>query len=343
MQQLRRDPLHGQWVIMAPGGEQRPNAPVPTMPPLEQSGRCPFCPGNEADTLAEIEAVRPTPSAADGPGWTVRVVPHDNPALSIDAVSDEHLLHDVAELRRLQPGVGAHELVISTTEHDARPGSLSIDQWDAVLVTCQYRMQCLMADPRLKHVLLFENCGALAGATREHPHLQMVATTMTPQLIAKEILNCRAYAGRKEQCMLCDLAARESLEAARIVLADDSFISMVPFAAREPYEVWILPRVHRCSFMQVPPRERRRLAAHLRSILRLLETALPGLSYNWVLHTAPQTAGDPEVYHWHIEVLPRLVIRSGFELGTGYTVNPVTPESAAERLRATRQDQLDGS
>lgn len=332
MQQLRRDPLHGHWAIIADARGSRPKDLVATE--TESTDEvCPFCPGNEAHTPEEVDAIRPTPSDPNQPGWTVRIIPNKYPALSLDGASNGHVVREVGELHRCQPGLGVHEVVISTTQHHMRPADFSVDHWDTLLAACQYRMESLMRDPRIKHVLLFENSGAAAGASRNHPHMQLIGTPMTPAVISSEMLNCRAYSARHETCLLCDLVARELEMEERIVYQDDATVTFVPYAPRVPYEMITVPRAHRYAFTQVPQLDRRRLADHVRRMLRALVGAVGRVPYNWVLHSAPQTTSDPTVYHWHIELLPRLVSFAGFELGAGAYINSIAPEAAAAALR----------
>jgi len=333
MQQLRRDPLHGHWSVIAPNRDGRPIA-IDTAPGPQSGLRCPFCPGNEADTPPEVDAVRPTASQPNGPGWTVRVVPNKYAALAADRTADEHVIEAVGDLYRHQPGVGAHEVVISTTRHGSRASAFSVNHWDTLLAACQYRMEAVMRDPRVKHVLLFENQGPAAGASLAHAHMQMVGTPMTGAVVAKEMLNCRAHHARQESCLLCDLSEAEMAASDRVVHADEAAVTLAPYASRVPYELLTIPRAHRSEFGKVPPLERRLLAAHLRTVLEAVDHYLDAPSYNWVLHTAPKTSGDPELYHWHVELLPRLTHLAGFELGSGSYINSTAPEHAAARLRS---------
>ena len=50
------------------------------------------------------------------------------------------------------------------------------------------------------------------------------------------------------------------------------------------------------------------------------------------IHTAPCDRKESR-YHWHLEITPRLTETAGFERGTGFYINPVMPEDAAQILR----------
>jgi UDPglucose--hexose-1-phosphate uridylyltransferase len=333
MSQLRRDPIRGHWSIIAPGRDKRPGDhgdPVPADP--AESGPCPFCPGNEEQTPPEVEAVRPNLTGANQPGWLVRIVPNRYPALAAEAQPGDGL-EIATELVRSVPAVGSHEIVVATPDHTRRASHFSVDQWDTLLAACQFRMQELMQDRRIKHVVLFHNHGEKAGASRSHEHLQLMGIPMTPQTVSQEVVSARAYRTRHERCIFCDVVVHEIQDRRRLVLADEAFVSFTPWASRMPYELWIVPRAHRASFLQVPHRERCLLAAHMREVLQRLEQVFGDLPYNWMLHSMPETDADADVYHWHIEFLPRLSHQAGYEWGTGGFINTTPPEDAAAELR----------
>ena len=334
MSQLRRDPIRGHWSIIAPGRNKRPDdhGDPEQVNPLDK-GPCPFCPGNEEQTPPEVDAVRPNLTGANQPGWLVRIVPNRYPALIAEALQDTAAVEPPSELTRFLPAIGSHEIVIATPDHHRRASHFSVGQWDTLLAACQFRMQQLMADTRIKHVILFQNHGERAGASRSHEHLQLMGIPMTPQAVSQEVASARTYRARHERCIFCDVLEHEVHEHERLVLADEAFVSFTPWASRMPYELWVVPRAHRPSFMQVPHRERCLLAAHMRELLQRYEQLFGDLAYNWVLHSVPEADPDAEVFHWHIELLPRLSQQAGFEWGTGGFINTTTPEAAATELR----------
>ena len=134
-------------------------------------------------------------------------------------------------------------------------------------------------------------------------------------------------------CIFCDMVRQEISTGTRIVIEDDNFIAFEPFAPRFPFETWILPKKHEAHFENTQKIEIEELATVLKSTLAKIETALDSPPYNYILHTSPFNSGELEYYHWHIEIMPRLTRVAGFEWGTGYYINSVPPESAAEYLR----------
>jgi len=134
---------------------------------------------------------------------------------------------------------------------------------------------------------------------------------------------------------------RQELEAKdRLIFELDGFIAITPFAARFPFEVWILPKKHACDFRTMDMETRLNLGRVLKKVLLKLKKGLNNPAYNYVLHTAPFKR--PKVgywksidqdYHWHIEIMPRLTRVAGFEWGTGFYICPLPPENAAKFLR----------
>ena len=55
--------------------------------------------------------------------------------------------------------------------------------------------------------------------------------------------------------------------------------------------------------------------------------------YNYYIHTSPTQKNADRYYHWHMELIPKLTIAAGFEIGTGMYINIAIPEDCAEFLR----------
>ncbi len=336
MSQVRRDPIRGHWTIIAPERSRRPDEYRVEVVETNGDGRCPFCPGNESLTPPEIDSVRPAPSEADRPGWVVRLVPNQYPALATE-VGSERMMLRASELQRAQPALGYQEIVVATPEHRRRAAHFTVDQWDTALAASQYRMERILDDRRIKQLLLFQNHGGAAGASRTHAHFQIMGLPMTSNTNARKLLNARDHFARYERCLFCDVLEQELSDSDRIVRTDESFVTFTPWASRLPFELCVMPRAHHASFLEVSGAERRRLGAHMRATLRGLESLFGDCPYNWVLHTVPAEEADPRHYHWHIEILPRLGSQGGYEWGTGGFINTTAPEEAAASLRAAAE------
>ena len=331
MPELRKDPVVGRWVIISTERSRRPTNFSPARP-QRASGFCPFCPGSEDKTPPEVYAVRSNGAGPNGDGWQVRVVPNKFPALQIEGSLDRRGegLYDKMN------GVGAHEVVIEGPAHDQDLADLPVEHIEQVLLAYRERMLDLHRDRRIRYVLIFKNHGDQAGATLEHTHTQLIATPIIPKSIQEELEGARRYFDLKERCVFCDIVQQETAEGAgrRLVSMNDRFLAMAPFAPRFPFETWILPRRHDASYQVLEAQDEfHDLALMIKDTLGRLNLALDRPPFNFVLHTAPVSDHDLEYYHWHIEILPKLTRVAGFEIGSGFYINPTPPEDAAHYLK----------
>jgi UDPglucose--hexose-1-phosphate uridylyltransferase len=328
MPELRKDPVVGRWVIISTERAGRPTdfTSEPVRPAL---GECVFCAGHEDKTPPEILAGRAPGGAPNAPGWSYRVVPNKYPALRIEGE-----LEPAGEgLFDRMNGVGAHEVVIETPDHAASLATLAADAVADVLLAFRERVLDLKKDPRFEYVLVFKNHGEAAGASLEHPHSQLIATPIIPIMVAEELHGSAQYYAMKERCVWCDIVRQERREGRRQILELNGFVVLAPFAPRFPFETWILPTRHRAAFEDSGVDELRGLAEVLGQFLRRLNGLLHDPPFNFMLHTAPLRDGEPESFHWHLEIIPKLTKVAGFEWGSGFFINPVPPEEAAEALR----------
>jgi UDPglucose--hexose-1-phosphate uridylyltransferase len=182
------------------------------------------------------------------------------------------------------------------------------------------------------HVLPFFNQGGEAGATLSHPHGQILAAPLVPDLVATEMACQAAFRRQGGDCLLCDVLAREEAAGERIVAAGAGAVVLAPWASRFPCELLAAPRRHATGPVAAPADDCAAVAAVLGPALRALAAVRPAPPLNMVLHAGPVGAAD-ESFHWHLEVLPRWTRLAGFEAGSGFAINSTAPESAARRLR----------
>ena len=330
MPELRKDPIVNRWIVLASERSRRPSDFAEPPPRVDPDQPCPFCPGNERHTPPEILAVREPATAPNGPGWSTRVIPNKFPALQVEGGLDRR----GEGLYDRMNGIGAHEVIIETPQHDRELSQLPVEQVEQALRAYRERVRDLNNDLRLRHILLFKNHGASAGATLEHSHTQLLATPILPEVVAEELEGSLRHYEAKERCVYCDVLEQEIEDGRRVVSRGERFVAFAPFASRFPFETWILPRQHRSAFERIEDAEIAPLATIFRDVLARLARALNRPSYNFLIHTAPCREPDLPHYHWHVEIIPKLTRMSGFEWGTGVYINPTTPEEAAEYLRS---------
>lgn len=335
MPELRQDPVTRNWVAIATERAKRPgDFATLRARSIAPADSCPFCQGNEGLTPPEVFSVRKNGTKPDTAGWTVRVVPNKYPAFSKEPAADNQPTPAVVRLGPYtsMPAAGTHEVLI-TPHHDRPLGNLSSDEFHALLKTYQHRYAAHSADDSHKYILLMTNYGREAGASLDHPHSQLFAIPMVPAVVTSELAGAEEHLRHTGNCVFCEMVEHELADGVRIVADSPHFVVFCPYASRSPFETWVVPKKHSAYFENLPDHELVDLAETLRSVLSKLAGALGDPPYNFYLHTGPCNDGVGALYHWHIEILPKLAIQAGFELGTGVMINVVTPEDAAEFLR----------
>ena len=202
-----------------------------------------------------------------------------------------------------------------------------------VLTAYRDRIVSLSEDPRFKYVLIFKNQGRSAGASLEHSHSQLIGLPIVPELVQEELSGGKFYYNYKERCVFCDMIRQELQQQVRVVLQNQEFLAICPFAPRSPFEIWILPKHHYSSYVDLGEGSFPRLAELFSETLKRLEAALGKVPYNFILHTSPIRESQLSYYHWHFEIVPKLTLIAGFEWGSGFYINPTPPEDAAKYLR----------
>jgi UDPglucose--hexose-1-phosphate uridylyltransferase len=332
MPELRQDPATKQWVIIARERAKRPHDFVrPVLPPPlpEYKEDCPFCPGNESMTPPETMAYR-RGGLPNGPGWWVRTVPNKFSALvpagSISRKEEEGLF-------RKMDGVGQHEVIIESPQHNLFIPLMEDKQVEEVLLAYRERYLALREDPRFKLIIIFKNHGRGAGTSLEHPHSQLVATPIVPLNIRHRFEKAASHYDDDGTCVYCDIL-REGLRVrTRLIMETDRFVTFHPFASRAPFETWILPKEHQASFGSISTGDAKEFAGVLKTTLLKLYKGLSNPDFNYIIHTAPTKDEHEEYFHWHLQILPRLVTPAGFELGTGIFINTALPEETAAFIR----------
>ena len=329
MSELRQDRTTGGWVIIAPQRGRRPQMREPGGQ-LQQRPRfdpaCPFCPGNEMQ-LADIIAETP---ARGQPGWSVRVVSNKFPAVQMQHGTqmpgcDHH---------QVRAGRGVHEVIIESPRHDAELATMPVAELTAAVAAYRQRSRTLLDQDGVETVILYRNHGRHAGASLMHPHAQVIALDFVPPRLAALIDWSARYFRDHGGCPICDEVNIECKSGKRVVEVSDRFVTLVPFAAEHPFELWLVPKRHQASFSALDDDELADFAGLLGRSLQRLDAALDSPAYNFVIDSAPKhEAGAPHL-HWRLRIVPDTAIWGGFELGASLPINPSRPEDDALALRA---------
>ena len=331
MPELRKDAVTGRWVIISTDRRKRPNDFRLERSSVIGAEYCPFCPGRESLTPHEVLAFR-NGSAPNGPGWDLRVVPNKYPALQVEGNLDR----EGEGLFDRMNGIGAHEVIIETSDHGKVLATMSEAEIERVLWAFRERIVDLKRDIRFRYILVFKNHGAAAGATLEHSHSQLIALPIVPGFVAEEIDGARRHYKAKERCVFCDIVRQEIAAGRRVIHENSDVVAIAPYAPRFPFETWLVPKSHGARFEEAPRQIYESLARMLKSVLGRMNQVLESPPYNMVIHNSPFSEQSTDYYHWHVELMPKLTRTAGFEWGTGFYINPTSPEEAAEVLRKAR-------
>ena len=327
----RFNPLTREWVLVSPHRTDRPwqgqveEAPAAALPTYDPN--CYLCPGNSRA------------GGARNPAYTgTFVFDNDYAALQPDTPA-ERCDQDGLLIAEAEPGIC--RVVCFSPRHDLTLANMAQPDVRAVVDTWADQFTELGALPVINYVQIFENRGAMMGASNPHPHCQIWSSRRLPNEVAKEQASLEAWRGARGTCLICDYARIESTAAARIVDENDAFTVVVPFWAVWPFETMIVARRHVTALDELTGAERDALADILRRTTarydRLFHVNFP---YSMGFHQRPTDGAAHEEWHLHLHFYPPL-LRSAtvrkFLVGYEMLATPqrdITPESAAERLRS---------
>ncbi|MER7673742.1 galactose-1-phosphate uridylyltransferase [Kitasatospora sp. NPDC096128] len=325
LSEARLDPVLGEWVTVAAHRQQRTYHPP--------AGECPLCPSRDG-RLSEIPA----------PDYEVAVFENRFPSLA--AGSADHVAARDEPLHTLRPGSGRCEVVCFTSDHDASFADLDEPRARLVLDAWTDRTAELSALPGVRQVYCFENRGEEIGVTLAHPHGQIYAFPFVPSRTSRMIARAGAHRARTGRNLFEDLLAAERSSPERLVLRGEHWTAFVPFAARWPYEVHLYPNRRVPDLTALDEAERAEFPGLYLDLLRRFDALFPAgpgaapnrTPYIAAWHQAPDQGGAELALHLELFTVRRapgkLKYLAGVESGLDAFVTDVSPEAAAERLRA---------
>lgn len=333
MPEIRKDPVFGRWVIIAQDRGARPNQFRSLDAVLKEIHNCPFCPGNEKQTPRPVYVMQ---DAKNKYPWKIRVVPNKYPAL----VTEGKIVNHKEHIYERVDGTGFHEVVIETPEHSEQLEDMDLNHLGLIFNTYIKRMTEIKKDRRVKYIMIFKNYGEKAGASLLHSHSQIIAMPLIPIRVLQEIQGAKYYFKQKNKCVFCEIIRNETNVRKRIIGENRDFLAVEPYASRFSFETWILPRKHLSHFEQMDISCIPNLSGIVKTVLGKLKISLKNLSYNFIIHSMPVQCSGAEYYHWHVEIMPKLSMLAGFEWGTGFYINIVPPEKAAEMLNSGKKYKI---
>jgi len=334
MPELRRDPITKSWSIIATERAKRPESSLTknfiSGDEITYDPACFFCEGNEHATPSEVLAYRDKDNFHDTPGWNIRVVPNKFAALNLNEdfhVNQENPIKVNGYAR------GVAEVLIESPHHTRNLALQSIDHISCVLMAYKDRYLSLAHETTIKYISIFRNNGQQAGASLVHPHSQIIATPIIPVNISNELNGANDYYESTGRCVYCDIVKTELKDRSRIIFENKNFIAFAPYASRTPFETWIMPKFHNSKYQDLDNIQLHELAEIWKAALYKIYAGLENPPYNYFIHTSPIQKKVDNYYHWHMELVPKLTIAAGFELGTGMYINIAIPEDCADYLR----------
>lgn len=322
MPKLRQNIITGDWVVISPERSKRPEDYVMAAAPKRGiPADCPFC-------LARHDAYRFSIKEAETAN--IYTIPNKYPAF----VKDTHSVIDEGSgFYEDLKSVGGHEvIIIKDHEQDIyEDGETVINELLGV-----YRQRYLFyeQDPLIEYTMMIHNHGPEAAASIEHPHSQLFASAITPPYIEKELAGSQKFYAKNQKCVFCEMTRIEKEAGRRIIYENDDFLVFTFFAARFPFEIWILPKAHAARFEKIDASLQKSLANALHQAIGKLNRALNFPPFNYWIHTLPHHADEADAsYHWHLEIAPRVSKFGGYEMGSGVVIDVVSPEVAAQFLQ----------
>jgi UDPglucose--hexose-1-phosphate uridylyltransferase len=329
----RWHPLRREWVVVSSHRNDRPwlgeraEGAARSLP--EYAPDCYLCPGNRRVSGVENDRY---------PG--VHVFDNDHPCVDPDAPPVAELATPGGIYRNRQAN-GISRVVCFTPRHDLTLAELPQPEIVRLLETLQQQYLELGARAEVRHLLVFENKGAVVGVSNPHPHCQIYATNFVFKTIELEVAASAAHLKDEGRVLFQDILAAEEEDGRRILTARDRAVSFIPYFARFPYETYVAPRATHPSLAQLQPEELSDLADTLKeTLVRMDNLWRMSFPYVMVFHQAPTDGADYSSFHFHIQIHPPLrkpgLLKhlAGPELGGGCFLNDTAPEEKAAELRA---------
>lgn len=321
MPKLRQNVITGDWVVISPERSKRPEEYVMASAPKRGiPADCPFCIKNNIAYPTSIKEAETE---------NVYVIPNKYPAFTkIDGVilEGDGFYQDTKSL-------GGHEVVI-IKDHAREIYEDGEEIVNELLGVYKNRYLVYDKDPSIEYSMIIHNHGPEAAASIEHPHSQLFASSILPSYIERELLGSEKYFNENQKCVFCEMLKVEKENAHRVVYENDEFLVFTFFAARFPFEMWIVPKQHASRFEEISEETQKSLANAMHEAIGKLNKALNFPPFNYWIHTLPHHHGEAmDYYHWHVEIAPRVSKFGGYEMGSGVVIDVVSPEFAAEFLK----------
>ena len=323
--ELRQDLVSGDWIVVAPERANRPDqfAHRKIKRVVAPKNSCPF--ENPQKTGHEKPVL-----IYGNSEWRLQVIANKYPTFrhrNQCAPIFKSGPFSVAET------IGHHDVVI-TRDHKKNFSDLSRRDAEQVFESFWDRYLMLHEDQCVAYVAIFQNWGPTAGASVYHPHYQIIGLPIVPPDITHSLDGSLNFFHLRKKCVHCLTLQWELRYKKRIIYENAGAVAYAPFVSKTPFEIRIFPKRHLSYFENTLDHDMNYIVAALQRALQCYKENLGDPDYNFFIHTAPiKNKEKYPMYHWHIEVIPKITISAGFELGTGMDINVIDPDQAARILR----------
>lgn len=322
MPKLRQNIVTRDWVVISPERSKRPEDYVTAAAPKHDIPKdCPFCVDHENSAYQF--------SIKDAETENIYVIPNKYPAY----VKNDSVISEGDGFYQDTKSIGGHEVII-IKKHEQElyeDGEAIVSELIGV-----YKNRYLHydQDPVVEYTMIIHNHGPEAGASIEHPHSQLFASAILPNYVEQELENAQKYYKENKKCVFCEMIRVEKENGQRIVFENNDFLVFTFFASRFPFEMWLMPKKHAARFEAIDEKLQQSMANALHEAISRLNKALNFPPFNYWIHTLPHHSDNhDELYHWHLEIAPRVSKFGGYELGSDVVIDVVSPEMAAEFLK----------
>lgn len=314
MAELRWHPFLQEWVINAPHRQNRTFLPPPEY--------CPLCPTKKNFTATEI------------PFATYDIVVFENKFPSLTSSPPTTSLKAITT-SKVEAPFGICEVICYTENHNAKFSDLHQKQIRKIIAVWQDRYRSLKAFSFAKYIYIFENKGEEIGVTLSHPHGQIYAYPFIPKAIKTRIQSERSHYRTTGRHLTMDWLKAELNDHKRIVWENSGWVVLVPFFARWPYELHVVPKKSFPDLIQIDEQAQESLSEALLQASGRLDNVL-GIPMPYIMSLFqfpdPKTTFRVEFTPLYREI-GKLKYLAGSESGCGVSINDVMPEDAAAKLR----------
>jgi len=330
MPQLRQNIITGEWVVFAPERAKRPTDYISVATEKKQKKEdCPFC--IDSDVSEFPSRIKVYDQSA------TYLIKNKYPAFVEEPeIKNAKLYRLEDEFYKMKLALGGHDVVVCK-DHDVDLPHFKKKVFEDLFLTFKKRSEDYAKIENIESIMPIYNHGVRAAASIEHPHAQIIASAIVPNSVSRELTYTGSYFSQKKSCAFCDLIEHERDQNTRLIFENDDFVAFTFYAARFPFEIWVLPKAHKGSFVDITSREIENLAQISKDIFSRLGDTLKDPDLNFFIHSSPVGEEKTKSYHYHMEITPRLSTYGGYELGSGMIIDIIAPEQAADYLRVGKK------